>query len=72
MDTWRESSAIRHVSKEQAIQELLRSVGHLEQVYEMSSEEMAHALDAGRTETADICFWMVAYRQLKTLQNGHR
>jgi hypothetical protein len=66
-------SPVRHVSKQQAIRELQRSVQEKEQAYELSSAEMAEALDAGTfRETAEICFWMIEYARLLDLQNGHR
>jgi hypothetical protein len=69
----RRPSEVRRISKETAIAELERSVRRLELVYEVSSEEMATSLREGkRTETAEICFWMIDYRRLRDLQNGHR
>lgn len=69
----RRPSSVRRVSKEQAVQELERAMRDWERIYEVSSEEMATALQEGkRAETAEICFWMIDYRRLRDLQNGHR
>jgi hypothetical protein len=66
-------SPVRRVSKDQAIRELQRSVQEKEQAYELTSAEMAQALEDGQyKETAEICFWMVEYARLLDLQNGHR
>lgn len=69
----RRSSSVRRVSKAEAVRNLERNVRDWERFYEVSSEVMTEALRTGtREETPDICFWMIDYKHLRDLQNGHR